>query len=221
MSEENKMHIKLILLGDVGVGKSSIIQRYSKDKFSEIHDSTFESSFIEKEIKIDREKIILELWDTVSQEIYRSMNKIFVKNSKIILLVYDVTSKKSFESLNYWYDFINKELGKNVILGLVGNKKDLIFEDSYNEEITSVQAEEYASKIGATFALVSAKESGIEIKELINKLIIKYFDTIEKIKYFSNTIIIDERSFSRKISNKNKCCLSRNTKQYRTKSYLL
>ena len=221
MSEENKMHIKLILLGDVGVGKSSIIQRYSKDIFSEIHDSTFESSFIEKEIKIDREKIILELWDTVSQEIYRSMNKIFVKNSKIILLVYDVTSKKSFESLNYWYDFINKELGKNVILGLVGNKKDLIFEDSYNEEITSVQAEEYASKIGATFALVSAKESGIEIKELINKLIIKYFDTIEKIKYFSNTIIIDERSFSRKISNKNKCCLSRNTKQYRTKSYLL
>ena len=221
MSEENKMHIKLILLGDVGVGKSSIIQRYSKDIFSEIHDSTFESSFIEKEIKIDREKIILELWDTVSQEIYRSMNKIFVKNSKIILLVYDVTSKKSFESLNYWYDFINKELGKNVILGLVGNKKDLIFEDSYNEEITSVQAEEYASKIGAIFALVSAKESGIEIKELINKLIIKYFDTIEKIKYFSNTIIIDERSFSRKISNKNECCLSRNTKQYRTKSYLL
>ena len=221
MSEENKMHIKLILLGDIGVGKSSIIQRYSKDTFNEFHESTFESSFIEKEIKVGSENIILELWDTVSQEIYRSMNKIFVKKSKIIILVYDVTSKKSFESLNYWYDFINKELDKNVILGLVGNKKDLIFEDSYNEEITSVEAEEYASKIGATFALVSAKESNIEIKELVNKLVIKYFDSIENIKYFSEHIIIDERSFSKKINGKNECCLSKNTKQYRTKSYLL
>ena len=221
MLEENKMRIKLILLGDIGVGKTSIIQRYHKDIFNVNNESTFETNFIEKELKLREKEIIIELWDTVSQELYRSMNKIFIKYSKIVILVYDVTSKKSFESLRFWYDFINKEIGSKAILGLVGNKKDLIIDDNYNEEISSLEGEEYASKIGATFALISAKESSIEIKELINKLIIKYFDTIENIEYHSESIIIDKKSFSMAIHKRNECCLSNNNNRYRIKSYLL
>ena len=126
MLEDSKTNVKLILLGDSGVGKSSIIQRYSEDIFDENLGSTYDSNFVEKKLRIKGHNINLELWDTAGQEQYRSATQIFVKNSKIILLVYDVTNKKTFESLNYWYDFIKKELGPKIIIGLIGNKTDLI-----------------------------------------------------------------------------------------------
>ena len=152
-------HIKLILLGDAGVGKSAIIQRYYNDVFDENSGSTCSANFYEKEVIIRKKKIILELWDTAGQEEYKSMTQIFVKNAKIIILVYDITSFKTFQSLNYWHNFIIKELGPNVILGLAGNKTDLIFDDNYEEEVTPEQGKKYADKIGASFACISAKES--------------------------------------------------------------
>ena len=79
------------------------------------------------------------------------MTKIFVKNSKIIILVYNVTSLKSFEALNYWYDFIIKEIGMNIILGLAGNKTDLIFDENYVEEVTSEKGKEFAKKNRSNF----------------------------------------------------------------------
>ena len=100
MLSQNKRHIKLILLGDMGVGKSSIIQRFSDDIFDQNIELTYNSNYIEKEVTIRGQNIILELWDTAGQEQFRSITQIFVKNSRIIILVYDVCSKKSFESLN-------------------------------------------------------------------------------------------------------------------------
>ena len=70
----------------------------------------------------------------------------FLKNSKIVILVYDVTNFKSFESLGYWYDYISKELDNNVVLGLAGNKTDLIFEDGFEEEVSPEKARKYAEK---------------------------------------------------------------------------
>ena len=81
---------------------------------------------------------------------------------------------KSFESLDYWYDFIKKEFDEKVVLGLAGNKTDLIFEDGFDEEVFPEKGRLYAEKIGAHFSLVSAKESGKEINDLINELISKY-----------------------------------------------
>ena len=163
MSKENFNRIKIILLGDTGVGKSSIIRRYHEDTFEGDTISTFNANYIEKELIIKKKRVILEIWDTAGQEKFNSMTKLFVKNSKIIILVYNVTSLKSFEALNYWYDFIEKELGENIILGLAGNKTDLIFEEGYEEEVSSEKGKEFARKINASFALISAKESSKEI----------------------------------------------------------
>ena len=221
MLEENKMRVKLILLGDIGVGKSSIIQRYNEDIFHEEKESTYNSYFIEKEIKINDQRIILELWDTAGQEQYRSVTKIFVKNSKIIILVYDITSKKSFESLNYWYDYIVKELGPNVILGLAGNKTDLIFDDIFEEEVSPEKGKEYASQIGANFSLLSAKESSIEIRDLINALVTKYLDIKDDFIHTCDTIKIDERSFNREITNKSECCIGKTKNNVKLKAIFL
>ena len=165
--------IKLILLGDSGVGKTAIIQRYHEDKFNPSLNSTTGANFLAKELIINDQKIILELWDTAGQEEYRSLTKVFIKNTKIIILVYDVTSLGSFNSLNFWYDFIKKEIGTEIVLGLAGNKTDLIFENDFDEEISPEKGKEFAQKIGSSFVLISAKESSNEIKELFNELLMK------------------------------------------------
>lgn len=218
---EEKNRIKLILLGDVGVGKSAIIQRFYDNTFEENILTTFNASFLEKEVTIKGKKVVLEIWDTVGQEQYRSMTQLFVKNSKIIILVYNVTRMKTFESLNYWYDFINKELGSNIVLGLAGNKTDLIFEDNYEEEVSPEKGKEFAEKIGASFALVSAKESGNEIKVLFYELLTKYFDIKDNGRYFSSTIKLDERSFTREVNSKNECCLGKNKKTIKLNAIFL
>ena len=221
MSTENKNRIKLILLGDVGVGKSAIIQRYYEDKFDEYRLTTFNANFLEKEVTIKGQKITLEIWDTVGQEEFRSVTQIFVKNSKIIILVYNVTRLKSFESLNYWYDFITRELGSNIILGLAGNKTDLIFEDNYEEEVSPEKGKEFAEKIGASFALVSAKESANEIKVLFYELLTSYLDLKDNGRYNSSTIKLDDRSFTREVNNQSECCLGKNKKSIKLQAIFL
>ena len=112
---------------------------------------------------------------------------------------------KTFESLDYWYDFIKKEFDEKVVLGLAGNKTDLIFEYGFDEEVFPEKGRLYAEKIGAHFSLVSAKENGKEINDLINELISKYlllYGT-DLASSYSN-IKLDENT--NKQNNKNGCC---------------
>ena len=209
MSNPSMKPIKIILLGDSGVGKSSIIQRYSEDKFDDNLAATYTSSFIEKDIIINWQKVKLELWDTVGQEEFRSLTQIFVKNSKIAILVYNVTSKPSFESLNYWYDFIKRQLDPDVVYGLVGNKIDLILEEGYEEEVTQEEAKEYSRKMNATFALVSAKESITEINLVINELVSRYLENKDSnIDNTNSTIHLDDAQNTS--NNKSECCIGKN-----------
>ena len=209
MSEENRFRIKIILLGDSGVGKSSIIQRYSEDKFEENPISTLSANYFEKEEIVNEQNIILELWDTAGQEQYRSMTKIFIKNSKIVILVYDITSFKSFESLNYWYDFISKEINKIIIYGVLGNKTDKMFE----EEVSQEKAEEFAKKIGADFCLYSAKEGGKGINKFIKELAFKYLLICDSDSSLNKTIKLKDKKYS--IENNNNeggCCFGKEQK---------
>ena len=216
--KDDKIRIKLILLGDSGVGKSSIIQRYYENKFDEYLKITQNANYVEKELTINDNKLILELWDTAGQEEYRSLTKIFVKNSKIIILVYSVISLKSFDSLNFWYDYIKKENGSCYALGVAGNKTDLIFEEDYNEEVSQNKAEEFAKKIGANFALVSAKESANEIVKLINELISKYLEEREHDIETVSTMRLETRSQN---PNQSKCCFGKSKKIHSLKMMFL
>ena len=216
--KDEKFRIKLILLGDSSVGKSSIIQRYYEDIFDKDLKTTENANFLEKELTINGEELVLELWDTAGQEAYRSLTQIFVKNSKIIILVYDVTSLKTFESLNFWYDFLKKDIGPSTILGVAGNKTDLIFEEDYNEEVSPEKAKEFAKKIGADFALVSAKESANEIVTLINGLISKYLDAREFDIESVSTIRLETDS---QATAKTECCLGKSKKVYVLKALFL
>ena len=214
MSNNDIPSIKLILLGDSGVGKSSIIKRFLEDKFDPNMAVTFGSNFLEKIMTIKERKVKLEVWDTAGQEEFRSVTKIFIKNSKIVILVYDVTVKQNFESLNYWYDFIQKEIGQDIIFGLAGNKTDLIVEEGYSEEVTPDEGKAYAERINATFSLVSAKVSGKEISNLIVQLVEKYIETKltsdESLNNISIKLSDDDNN-----SNKKDCCSGNSKKNYK------
>ena len=218
MLEENKFRIKIIFLGDAGVGKSSIIQRYCEDKFEENQYSTYNANYVEKEETISEQNVILELWDTAGQEEYHSLAKLFIKNSKIVILVYDITSLKSFKSLNYWYEYICKEMVNKIIYGILGNKTDKMLE----EEVSQEKAKEFAKKIDASLRLVSAKEGGKAINKFIEELASKYFLVSDLDSNINRTIKLNNKKHSTgKNKNEGECCFGKSQKTMELKMVFL
>ena len=219
-SNEQYETIKVILLGEAGVGKTSIIDKFDKDRFNHSYYSTYSSSFITKKMKINEKNICLEVWDTAGQEQYRSLGKIFVKNSQIVVLVYDITTKQSLEELNYWYNFINNELGEKVTLGLAGNKTDLFTK----EQVTKKEGKEYAKKWNAFFGLLSAKEDKLGIDAYFTELAQKYLEkknnSIESTNDKKNIKLQNNKN---DIKHKNNSCCGggRNKKEKKIKIMLL
>ena len=168
MSEEtqpnmNCVDAKVVLVGESGVGKTSIIKQFTAHSFDPDCQASISSQFSSKVVNINDTKkaIRFDLWDTAGQEKYRSLAKIFYKDARIIMFVYEITSKKSFEGLqNYWYQQVNSSCLPNVIFALVGNKNDL-----YNiAEVNEDEAMKWADSIGAIFQTTSAlSNTGIDV----------------------------------------------------------
>ena len=167
---EDILEIKIILLGDMFVGKTSIISHYVEDSFSENIMSSSAMSYTQKDIVIDKQKIQLNIWDTVGQEKYRALSKLFFQDTKIVILVYSIKSLESFKGLDYWYNLYKETIGNETILGIIGNKSDLYLE----QEVEESQGEEYAKNHGGIFQLVSAKNNRVGIDEFIKKLVNEY-----------------------------------------------
>ena len=109
MTDKEALQCKVVLIGESGVGKTSIINRYTHNKFNESETITIGASFIAKTILLKdyNQSIKFEIWDTAGQEKYRSLAKVFYKNAAVCVLVYDITRKNSFEALkNYWINEI-------------------------------------------------------------------------------------------------------------------
>ena len=111
------LSIKIVLLGYVAVGKTSLINRYVSNIFSTDAPSTQGASYSCKVINYQKysQNVKLDIWDTSGQEKYRSLNKLFYKDAKIAILVYDITNKDSFDELkNYWFNQLENEAPKNL-----------------------------------------------------------------------------------------------------------
>lgn len=197
--QEKVVELKIILLGDVGVGKTNIISRYISGDFNQSLNPTVGSSFGEKKIKKDGVTYLLKVWDTVGQERYNSITKLFVQGSHIIILVYSIDNLQSFQKLDFWLTFIKENLkdGK-YILALIANKRDL-FE---NELVTKEEGEKYAEQMDAKFALLSAKYDQQTIINFFETLLDEYIAKFGK--DFDDTTIIVEKK--RNTSNKKKQC---------------
>ena len=161
---------KVILVGESGVGKTSIISRYIKNWYNDSQISTLSPSSLKKNIIIDGYNIDLEIWDTAGQEQYRSIASLFYKDALICILVYDITKRKSFENIqSYWHFSVTENGLKGIIIGVAGNKNDLY----EKEEVSEKEAKEYSDYINASFKLVSAKNN-TSINELFEQLVTKF-----------------------------------------------
>jgi len=155
-SEKKAPNVKVVLLGDSGVGKTCLITRYISETFEQNTASTNGASYASKKVNYDKLKktITLDIWDTAGQEKYKALTKFFYKDAAIAILVYDITQKNSFESIkSYWYEQVKENGEKTFVLGIVGNKSDLYEQ----EEVPENEARQFAQSIGAIFALTSAK----------------------------------------------------------------
>ena len=200
--------VKIILLGDSGVGKTSIINRYINNRFNPEMISSLGSKSNEKIVMRDNIKYKLIIWDTSGQEVYRSLTNLFIKGSNIVILVYSIDSLSSFEGLDYWYkSLLEKIEGDNYILAVVGSKVDLINEEVISEE----QGKKYAEEKEAFFKLVSSKEDPKGIEQLFEKLLddlIQNYPEYDQSKsyYYVTPKKVDKNNKDKKRDNVKHCC---------------
>ena len=205
--EEKIPSYKITLIGDSGVGKTSIIGRFITGFFTEEINSTLGFNYSQKIYEKNGKKISLNLWDTAGQEKYRSLGKNFYKDSYIIIIVYDITNKNSFKNIKkIWYPDTQSFGEKIKIIALAGNKKDKYEE----EEVSDEEGSSYAKEIKANFFLVSANSGegiGTMFQTLADNLFDKKFmNTVDESRKDRNdSVFLDREKTIVKKSHK-KCC---------------
>ena len=206
MSE--KIVLKCVLLGESGVGKSSLINRFIRGNFNKDSLPTIVGGFSTKEIFYEEEntKIVYEIWDTAGQEKYRSINKIFYQDAYINILVYDITKKNTFKAIkDYWIEEIKENGPRDAIIIIAGNKSDLYD----NEAVPEKEAREFAKSINAVFALTSA-QNNTGVTKLFEDIGNKYLDPNfqEKVsdaqKQHSESIAINREQHNEQTKEKKK-----------------
>ena len=167
--------VKVVLLGEAGVGKTCIISRYITGAFNPDTISSLSAQFISKTMKFkDINKTIkFDIWDTAGQERFRELTKIFYKDAKVICLCYDMTSKKTFDALkDFWYEQQTKlNVDGDPIYAIVACKNDLY----ENMQTSDEEGREFAKSINGIFQSTSAK-SNAGIDTLFENIGHRYFD---------------------------------------------
>ena len=199
--DKDEIAIKVTLIGESSVGKTSIINRYAKGNFSQELESTLGANYSQKKIVRHGKKIRLDLWDTAGQEKYRAIGRHFYKESYIVCLVYDISNKDSFEKLkSVWYPDLQQFGEKLRIVAVVGNKIDKYLE----EEVKDEDAKAFAEEIKAINKRTSAME-GTNIEDLFNSLVDKYLTEISGMIIEGDKIKIKKENHNDK-NKKKSCC---------------
>ena len=200
----NEINLKILIIGDTNVGKTSLLLRYIDDYFPDKHLATIGVEYRVKAIEYRDLKIKLQLWDTAGQERFHSITKNFFQNADGILFVYDITNKKSFKGVKNWIKE-SEDIKNDVQRIIVGNKCDMI----HQKVVINKEVEKYCNDNKIDFIETSAKDN-INLDKAFNKiieLIFKDKSNEEIIKEFKpkmqNLSIL---SHSRKDNKKVSCC---------------
>ncbi|OMJ66632.1 hypothetical protein SteCoe_36455 [Stentor coeruleus] len=198
---KEEIQAKIVVVGDSGSGKSSIISRYKNGTFNTDSDSTIGASFYLHTIEINSHILKLSIWDTAGQERYDSISTLYSRNSQAVILVADATRDDKVESLMKWYNKIVKQLLNDEVLVFVAvNKIDLT---TVLYEFADVKI--FADSVGATMFLTSAKDD-LNITELFlsvgNAIVHKSFETSNDSFRLTKSVV----SLNNPVEKKKKCC---------------
>ncbi|XP_019103206.1 ras-related protein RABF1 isoform X2 [Beta vulgaris subsp. vulgaris] len=153
-SDAKNLKVKLVLLGDSGVGKSCIVLRFVRGQFDPTSKVTVGASFLSQTIALqDSTTVKFEIWDTAGQERYAALAPLYYRGAAVAVIVYDITSPESFTKAQYWVKELQKHGSPDIVMALVGNKADL----QDRREVPAEEGIEYAEKNGMFYIETSAK----------------------------------------------------------------
>ncbi|CAN8254540.1 unnamed protein product [Cochlearia groenlandica] len=153
-SDAKNLRVKLVLLGDSGVGKSCIVLRFVRGQFDATSKVTVGASFLSQTIALqDSTTVKFEIWDTAGQERYSALAPLYYRGAGVAVIVYDITSPESFKKAQYWVKELQKHGSPDIVMALVGNKADL----HEKREVPTEDGMELAEKNGMFFIETSAK----------------------------------------------------------------
>ena len=192
--------IKLLTLGDTNVGKTSLVLRFSDNKYNDNQLSTIGVDFKTKYMKLEDTSVKVLIWDTAGQERFKNIAKQYYRGANGILLIYDVSKRKSLEKIEFWLEEI-KSYNKieELCIYLVGNKIDL----NDKREITTEEGQKYAEDHNINYYEVSAK-TGININDLFNDII---KGSINKLNIEDKDKIVAQLDSKKIQKRKKKCCM--------------
>ncbi|ODQ46705.1 hypothetical protein PICMEDRAFT_134594 [Pichia membranifaciens NRRL Y-2026] len=185
MSASSQIPVKLVLLGEAAVGKSSLVLRFVSNDFQENKEPTIGAAFLTQRCTIGDKTIKFEIWDTAGQERFANLAHLYYRNAQAALVVYDVTKPASFIKARHWMKELKEQSTKSIVVALVGNKFDLILDEETGEEIEGarkVSVEEgktLAEDEGAVFFETSAK-TAYNVNEVFMFIGEKLLENLEK-----------------------------------------
>lgn len=189
-TQQHQQHLqtvqfKLVLLGESAVGKSSIVQRFVKNSFDELRESTIGAAFLTQSIKLEAQEVDMnedivikfEIWDTAGQERYRSLASMYYRNAQAAIVVYDITQQESLEKAKYWIKELKRQANKDILIVLVGNKIDLENE----RKVDADDVNSLCNEMNLLHYNVSAK-TGQGISEMFKEIALKmpYKEKLQK-----------------------------------------
>jgi len=188
---------KVVLLGNSGVGKTSLVFRYVQGEFKDAQNCTIGATFLTKRMFVNNSVVKLQIWDTAGQERFRSMTPMYYRGSAAAILVYDITNQQSFDSVKGWVEELMQNLSEPIIITIAGNKSDL----EAQKQVSTKDAQIYADGINAAFFEVSAKQDkGLE--ELFLHVCQCLIAKGNKPKESDDTANLEAKP----VSNKTDCC---------------
>nr|XP_054763102.1 ras-related protein Rab-22A-like [Lytechinus pictus] len=196
---------KIVLLGELNVGKSSIAGRFQSDQFNERYQATIGATFTTKHITDGDREYTFFIWDTAGKERFRALAPLYYRGASAAILVYDITSKNSFDCIPYWISELKKHGPPDIIIVLVGNKCDC---SDDVRQIPKRFSTSYATEKGIFFFETSAK-TGENVEEILLEIGRRLPDNLVYIKTETTSLFWSSRSKSRRADQlpQSSCCL--------------
>ncbi|XP_053202801.1 ras-related protein Rab-35-like [Panonychus citri] len=203
MSKDYDHLFKLLIIGDSGVGKSSLLLRFADDTFSGNYITTIGVDFKIKTLEVDGQKIKLQIWDTAGQERFRTITATYYRGTHGVIVVYDVSNGDTFANVKRWLHEIDQNC-EDVCRILVGNKND----DPNLKLVLTQDAQRFADQMGIELYETSAKEN-VNVEEMfmaITRMVLRTKKEKEHRQQQSQDNAIRLQKGSGHKGKKNKCC---------------
>ena len=176
--KQKEFEVKIVLLGNINVGKTSIASRYCKNSFNEHHINTIGGAYQQQKVVLNNGAIVkLHIWDTSGQERFRAMTNLYYRDAQVAILTYDVTSESSFTGIEFWIEELKYKVeNENMLLFLAGNKCDVSDEE---RKVPKSKGKKFAEDNNMFFYETSAK-TGAGVKELFGDVASKVYEQLKK-----------------------------------------